>query len=384
MAENECGSCGPGKGVLMLMAPVSGLPNALTPARRPRLDQPFVTGSINTPAGEVPVVPAALTGADTWGAFKARWGVGRMTYTVDPGLYALGSPGADSPVLVTANYKMSFDRLREALPGRSAWILVLDTKGINVWCAAGKGTFGTMELVGRIAASSLAKVVGHRELVVPQLGAPGVSAHTVKKLSGFRVRFGPVRAVDLPAYLDAGMKAAPEMRRMDFTLRDRFVLIPIELVTALKVAVLIMAGMFFLSGFFGSEGFTANLLREGTFSAVAVLGAVFAGTVLGPVLLPFLPGRAFSAKGFTAGALTALALVAARGYDPGTAYGLLKAGGWVLMISSMAAFLVMNFTGSSTFTSLSGVRREMRRYVPLEIGGGVAGLVLWLAARFFT
>ena len=66
-----------------------------------------------------------------------------MNYKVDPGLYAIGNPNERSPVLVTANYKMSFDNLREALPGRDAWILVLDTRGINVWCAAGKGTFGT-------------------------------------------------------------------------------------------------------------------------------------------------------------------------------------------------------------------------------------------------
>ena len=52
-----------------------------------------------------------------------------MKYTVDPGLYALGSPAADAPVCVTANYKMSFDHLRRALAGRDAWILVLDTKG---------------------------------------------------------------------------------------------------------------------------------------------------------------------------------------------------------------------------------------------------------------
>ena len=71
-----------------------------------------------------------------------------MNYKVDPGLYALGAPDADSPVLVSANFKMSFDLLREALPGRNAWILVLDTDGINVWCAAGKGTFGTEELAG--------------------------------------------------------------------------------------------------------------------------------------------------------------------------------------------------------------------------------------------
>ena len=80
-----------------------------------------------------------------------------MDYRVEPGLYAVGSPTADSPVLVSANYKMSFDRLRSALPGVDAWILVLDTKGINVWCAAGKGTFGTDELVRRIEAARAAR-----------------------------------------------------------------------------------------------------------------------------------------------------------------------------------------------------------------------------------
>ena len=60
-----------------------------------------------------------------------------MHYSVEPGLYALGQPDDSSPVLVTANYKMSFDWLQQALPNRNAWIPVGDTKGINVWCAAG-------------------------------------------------------------------------------------------------------------------------------------------------------------------------------------------------------------------------------------------------------
>ena len=121
----------------------------------PDLDQGFVTGSIATPAGLLPKVSSELEWRDRWGTIKARWGVGRMDYSIDPGLYALGNPDRESSVLVTANYKMSFDELRCALPGRDFWILVLDTKGINVWCAAGKGTFGTKELVMRIEASGL-------------------------------------------------------------------------------------------------------------------------------------------------------------------------------------------------------------------------------------
>ncbi len=181
----------------------------------PDLNQPFIVGSVQTPVGGVPKISSDLRWADHWGTIKARWGVGRMHYTVDPGLYAFGEPDDQSPVLVTANYKMSFDRLREALLNRKAWILVLDTKGINVWCAAGKGTFGTDELVRRVEFSGLNQVVSHRQLILPQLSGPGVAAYQVQKRIGFKVIFGPIRAVDLPAFLDAGLKATPKNAAKD-------------------------------------------------------------------------------------------------------------------------------------------------------------------------
>ena len=94
-----------------------------------------------------------------------------MNYRVEPGLYAVGQPDPQSPVLVSANYKLSFDRLRCRLAGLSVWILVIDTNGINVWCAAGKGTFGADEIVRCVESSRLSEVVAHRTLIVPQLGA---------------------------------------------------------------------------------------------------------------------------------------------------------------------------------------------------------------------
>ena len=124
---------------------------------------------------------------------------------------------------------MSFDKLRKELPGRNFWILVLDTKGINVWCSAGKGTFGTIELVGRIESSGLSQIVSHRELILPQLAGPGVAAHEVKKLSGFKVIYGPIRSKDLPTFLDNGRKATPEMRIKNFSTLERMALIPMEL-----------------------------------------------------------------------------------------------------------------------------------------------------------
>jgi acetyl-CoA decarbonylase/synthase complex subunit gamma len=303
-----------------------------------------------------------------------------MRYTVEPGLYALGSPNDDSPVLVTANYKMSFDRLRQAFPGFNAWLLVLDTQGINVWCAAGKGSFGTTELVRRVQSSGLDRLVSHRNLILPQLSGPGVAAHEVKKLSGFKVVYGPIRAKDLPAFIESGLKATPEMRIKTFTTWERIVLIPVELMEALKAVIIIVPVIFIASGFLGPEGFWENILVYGFFSIPALLAAIMAGAVLTPLLLPWLPGRAFSFKGLLIGLLTAALLLASQWGDLDVWEARLEILAWGLLVLAVTTYLAMNFTGASTYTSLSGVKKEMRWALPLEIGTGFAGLALWVSA----
>lgn len=331
-------------------------------------------GQLETPVGKVPRLSNAWTSADYLGAVAMRWGVGRGRYVVEPGLYAVGRPGADAPVLLTANYKLSLDHLRRALDGFDAWVLVLDTKGINVWCAAGKGTFGTDELIERVAAADVARVVKHRTLIVPQFGAPGVAAHEVQKRSGFRVVYGPIRANDIPAFLRGGMKTTPAMRHVTFTLWERLVVVPVELVHTFGTAVLIMLG-FFLVDSLGRHGFKVMPGHWGGIAAM-VWGNVFAGVVLTPALLPWLPGRAFAFKGAEMGALAGAALWWGGGY------GVLQ--GLAVLLLSMAAcsFLGMTFTGCTPYTSASGVRREMPWGVRFQILGWLAGLVLWLVARF--
>ncbi len=347
------------------------------PTVMPAKPQTFVVGAIKTAIGEVPLISASLTAADRWGGIKARWKIGRMNYIVQPGLYAIGAPDKNSPALVTANYKMSFDILRRELSGRSAWIMVLDTRGINVWCAAGKGTFGTLELLNRTESCGLSQVIKHRTLILPQLGAVGVAAHQVRSLSGFRVVYGPVRAKDLPAFLDNGMKATAKMREKTFSAGERIVLIPVELVPVLAKSLIILPAFFLVGGLIGPGPFLTAALTHGIMAAWAVLCTILAGAVLTPALLPWLPGRAFSLKGLLAGLLAAAALVAFTWPDAATPSQRFEILSWVLMISAGAAFLAMNFTGASTFTSLSGVRKEMRWAVPMEIAAVVAGLGLW-------
>jgi len=334
------------------------------------------------PAAEVTRVGTEITWADRWGTTKVRLGLGRMDQTVEPGLYAVGGPTEESPVLVTANYKLTFDTLRSQLGGRDLWMLVLDTKGVNVWCAAGKGTFGTDEIVTRVAAVGLDRVVSHRRLILPQLGAPGVSAHDVRERSGFRVVYGPVRADDLPAFLDAGMKATPEMRRVRFPFRDRAVLIPLELMGGAKKAVLIAACMLVLSGLNRGGYSPDRLLSFGVVNGLLFLGVFLVGVALPPLLLPWLPHRAFSAKGAWVGFIAAAALAGHAWAHPGFLPNHLAAVSWLLIAPALTSFLAMNFTGSSTYTSLSGVIREMKVAVPLQLTAAILGLVTWLVALF--
>jgi hypothetical protein len=280
----------------------------------------------------------------------ARWGYRRHHHRVEPGLWALGDPGPDSPVLVTANYTLSFDALRAALAGRRAWILVLDTQGINVWCAAGKGTFGTAELLTRLGRAGLAGLVTHRRLIVPQLGASGVAADEVERISGFRVEFGPVRASDLPAYLDRG-EATPAMRRVTFSLAERLVLIPMEMVTGLPWLGAAMILLFLLGGW------TA---------ALSGLAAYLAGTVLFPLLLPRLPSRDFFTKGYLLGVAATLPtllwlLSSARGRPWWLSGGAALTA--LLAMPPVTAFLALNFTGATTFTSPTAVRREIFTWI---------------------
>lgn len=330
----------------------------------------WISGSVSTPVGDVPRVLTSLSAADIFGVWKCRWGIGRMNYAITPGLYCVGNPDAQSPVLVTANYKLTFDQFRKELAGLDAWIVVLDSDGINVWCAAGKGTFGTEELVSRLQTVGLADVVSHRTIILPQLGAPGVSGFLVTKQSGFKVVYGPVRASDIKNFLDAGMKATDAMRVVRFTLRDRIVLTPIEFVGGLKTLLFIFGILFVLT----ATGFG----HYGLIDLYAFLGAVVGGTVLAPVLLPWIPGRAFSFKGFFLGFLWAVGVALINGIPVGSLSGWLKVAACFMLLPALSAFYAMNFTGSSTYTSLSGVDKEMRIALPIMIISSGIGVILLL------
>jgi hypothetical protein len=318
----------------------------------------------------IPVAATTVKASDLWGGIKARLGIGRMRYSVLPGLYAVGTPAAGSDVYVTANYKMSFDALRCNLAGIDAWILVLDTKGINVWCAAGKGSFGTDELVSRIARGKLSTIVSHKRLILPQLGAPGVSAPLVAKRSGFRVVWGPVRAADIQAWLASDGKKSEAMREVRFDFRDRMAVAPLEFLHSWPlVPAAIMLG--FLYGLPATEGWVGRALP----ALILILGTIPVGTLLFPALLPWLPSKSFAVKGAVLGAVWAVSCAIAFHLP------LLAALGGVLLAAPITAFFALNFTGASTFTCQPGALLEVEKgFWPMVISL-IVGVALAAASR---
>jgi hypothetical protein len=214
--------------------------------------------------------------------------------------------------------------------------------------------------------------------VLPQLSASGVAAHKVREACGFRAVYGPVRARDIPEFLRAGMEVTPKMRRVTFGLAQRFVLTPVEVVNMARPSLWVVPLLVLLAGIGPGWFSLGGAWRRGIGAIAAYLGGIAAGSVVTPALLPWLPGRAFSFKGAIVGAATALVGVMAFW----SRLGLAGAFALIPGMAVLSSYCAMLFTGSTTFTSPSGVEREMRRALPYQVLGlGVAAAV-WIGSRF--
>ena len=340
---------------------------------------PWSSGTVSTPNGPVYKVSTDWTRPDYWGMIKSRVSAFRMNYSVPPGLYAVDAPTKDSDVLVTANYKLSFDTLRRELKGLNAWVLVLDTKSINVWCAAGKGTFGTDELIKRISDRRLDTVVSHRRIILPQLGAIGVNASIVQKQTGFRVSFGPVRAQDIPAYIGAKYKKTPGISRVRFTILDRVILTPLEINPAMKKYPLFAAIVLFLFGLQPSGILFATAWYSSMPFLFLGLISVLAGAFLTPALLPFIPFRSFAIKGWIVGML--MVFLFTQVFNAIVLHDTILLIVAFLLFPAMSSYLALQFTGATTFTGISGVKKELKIGLPIYIGTASISLVLMIVFK---
>lgn len=245
--------------------------------------------------------------------FKFLWGTFFRLFPCPTkvGLFPVGNPGPKSPVLATCNFYITVRRLMKALHGMDAWLLAADSRGVNVWCAAGGNEFNTRSVVSAIKTSGIEGRVDHRRVILPPLGAPGIKARDVEKQTGWTVRWGPVRAGDIPRFLEQGERRTEEMKRVTFGLQERldaalgslfpffflgalgFLLIAPRLLWLYLAAGTAAFFLFFLTCPWlpGKRGLTKVLFLEAVFgivwAAFALLdiqGHSFPGPLLGSVL----------------------------------------------------------------------------------------------------
>jgi NAD-dependent dihydropyrimidine dehydrogenase PreA subunit len=161
------------------------------------------------------------------------------------GLVRIGNPDRASPVLLTGNFTLTVRRLRDALEGVDAWLLVANSNGINVWCAAGGGHLTHHGVISVLRTSGIADLVDHRDLVLPQLAATGVERRAIEGATGWRTHWGPARLEDLPAVLARGGSVHGNERRMRFPPWERLEMASIwflPMVVILGVAAWLLAG----------------------------------------------------------------------------------------------------------------------------------------------
>lgn len=216
------------------------------------------------------------------------------------GLHRIGHPGPDSPVLVTCNFDLTVKRLRRILRGLDLWLLVAESKGVNVWCAAGAEEFSTHSVVSVVKTSGISEEVSHRTLILPPLSAPGVKAADVTEQTGWKVEWGPVYAADIARFISNGFRRDEDMKRAKYDLRTR-------LDTAM--------GSLFPFYFLGAIGFL--LFAPHLLTDYLVVGA--AAFVVFMSLCPWIPGEKGIAKAvFCEAVLLAMLVAFELLFDPKT------------------------------------------------------------------
>ncbi|NIO49903.1 MAG: 4Fe-4S dicluster domain-containing protein [Candidatus Aminicenantes bacterium] len=137
------------------------------------------------------------------------------------GLIKIGNTGKDSPVFLTCNFHLTVQRVKRALKRMDAFLLVANSRGINVWCAAAGGHLTNHEVISVLKTSGIEDLVAQKKIILPQLAAPGVEANIIKQKTGWRVIWGPVNAKDIPHFLKNNLKKTKVMSGIAFPWTQR-------------------------------------------------------------------------------------------------------------------------------------------------------------------
>jgi acetyl-CoA decarbonylase/synthase complex subunit gamma len=121
---------------------------------------------------------------------------------VEPGLYEIGEPTAESPLFITTNFSITYFSVANEVSGSGVpgWLLVADAEGMSVLTAWAAGKFDAERIAKAVKSTDIAEKLEHRKLVIP--GHVSVLLGEVEEeLPDWQVLVGPREAVDIPGYL---------------------------------------------------------------------------------------------------------------------------------------------------------------------------------------
>ena len=121
---------------------------------------------------------------------------------VTPGIYEINSPTAESPVLITTNFSITYFSVANEVEGSGlpAWLVVTDAEGMSVLTAWAAGKFDAERIAKAVKGFDVASKVSRKRIVLPGHVAV-LSGELEEELSDWEIRVGPREAVDLPAFM---------------------------------------------------------------------------------------------------------------------------------------------------------------------------------------
>ncbi len=122
--------------------------------------------------------------------------------TVTQGIYEIGSPGKDSPVLVTTNFSLTYFIVSSEIEGSRipSWLLIMDTEGLSVMTAWAAGKFSGDAVGMFVKKCGIADKIAHKKVVIPGYAA-GISGEMEEELPDWEVIVGPRDASLIPKFL---------------------------------------------------------------------------------------------------------------------------------------------------------------------------------------
>ncbi|MFW9903789.1 MAG: corrinoid protein-associated methyltransferase CpaM [Candidatus Thorarchaeota archaeon] len=290
---------------------------------------------------------------------------GSALIAIEPGLYIYGDPSDNSPVLVTANYQRTVRLVGRALKDQDAYLLVADTMGENVWCAARGDKFGLEEVAEVIKATRIEDLVQKKKLVVPQLAAGGMDHQEVKKATGWSCQFGPIYAKYIPSYLTSGRKTEKQ-RTISFETRER-------LEMALQQSYFLSKFFFFWFFLIGLVGITI-LPQISLFSiAILLLPIIWLVYLLLALIFPLFPTQSFLKRGIYYGGLLSIVFLGVGGILEYTIVGIAQ---WVVIGFALGTFLGMDYSGATPISKPTEIDEEYPTMIILLGGCLILLLVL--------